>query len=66
MMDRKALILGIKGTKLLKSETNLIRREKPWGIILFSRNIKITQSQFQKVYAEHSTQENKFSKMSPS
>ena len=40
MMDRKALILGIKGTKLLKSETNLIRREKPWGIILFSRNIK--------------------------
>ena len=39
-MDRKAIIFGIKGIKLSMDEKNLIKREKPWGIILFSRNIK--------------------------
>ena len=38
-MYRKAIIIGIKGTKLTKKEKNLIKNEKPWGIILFSRNI---------------------------
>ena len=38
-MDRKAIIFGIKGIKLSRDEKNLIKREKPWGIILFSRNI---------------------------
>ena len=39
-MDRKAIIFGIKGTQLTKEEKYLLKREKPWGIILFSRNIK--------------------------
>ena len=39
-MKRKAVIFGIKKTKLTKSEKYLIRTKKPWGIILFSRNIK--------------------------
>ena len=39
-MRRKAIIFGIKGTKLTAEERFLIKTEKPWGIILFSRNIK--------------------------
>ena len=38
-MKRKAIIFGIKGTVLTRKERNLIKAEKPWGIILFSRNI---------------------------
>ena len=39
-MNRKAIIFGIKGYKLTKSEKILFKRERPWGVILFSRNIK--------------------------
>ena len=39
-MKRKAVIFGIKGNKLSKKEKFLLETEKPWGIILFSRNIK--------------------------
>ena len=39
-MNRKAIIFGIKGHKLTLSEKALIKKSKPWGIILFSRNIK--------------------------
>ena len=39
-MNRKAIIFGIKGTKLTTEERYLLKTEKPWGIILFSRNIK--------------------------
>jgi len=39
-MNRKAIIYGIRGTKLTVEERYLLRTEKPWGIILFSRNIK--------------------------
>jgi len=39
-MRRKAIIFGIKGTKLTVEERYLLKTEKPWGIILFSRNIK--------------------------
>ena len=39
-MKRKAIIFGISGYKLSNQEKILIKREKPWGIILFSRNIK--------------------------
>ena len=39
-MNRKAIIFGIKGTKLSNEEKYLLKIEKPWGIILFSRNIK--------------------------
>ena len=41
MMDRKkAFIVGIKSTKLSKKEITFLKKHKPWGIILFSRNIK--------------------------
>ena len=39
-MYRKAVIFGIKGTLLTKDEKYLLKNNKPWGIILFSRNIK--------------------------
>tara|TARA_B100000700_G_scaffold292978_1_gene353522 strand:+ start:1016 stop:1963 length:948 start_codon:yes stop_codon:yes gene_type:complete len=39
-MKRKAIILGIKGISLTNGEKRLIKNHKPWGIILFSRNIK--------------------------
>mgnify|MGYP001472498031 CR=1 FL=1 len=37
---RKSFICGIKGTKLSKKEYQFIKKNKPWGIILFQRNIK--------------------------
>ncbi len=39
-VNRKAIIFGIKGYKLSKSEKKLFEKTKPWGVILFSRNIK--------------------------
>jgi beta-N-acetylhexosaminidase len=39
-MKKKAIIISIKSHKLSKNEINLLSREKPWGIILFKRNIK--------------------------
>ena len=39
-INRRAIIFGLKGTKLTKSERKLIKSYKPWGIILFARNIK--------------------------
>ena len=39
-MKRKAIIFGIKNTKLTSNEINFVKKNKPWGIILFSRNIK--------------------------
>ncbi len=37
---RKAFITGIKSQKLTSSEVKFLKKQKPWGIILFSRNIK--------------------------
>ncbi len=39
MKNRRSFITGIKGTKLTKQEIRFLKRYKPWGIILFSRNI---------------------------
>ena len=39
-MNRKAVIFGIKGHKLSRNEKSFFKKAKPWGIILFSRNIK--------------------------
>ena len=38
-MIRKAAIISISGPLLTKSEITIIKKEKPWGIILFKRNI---------------------------
>ena len=37
---RRSFITGIKGIKLSKKEVFFLKKYKPWGIILFSRNIK--------------------------
>ena len=37
---RKAFITGIRSLKLTSSEVKFLKKQKPWGIILFSRNIK--------------------------
>jgi len=43
---RRSFITGIKDTKLSKKEVFFLKKYKPWGIILFSRNIKsISQTQ---------------------
>ena len=39
-MYRKAVIFGLKGYKLSVKEKKLLKIAKPWGVILFSRNIK--------------------------
>ena len=39
-MNKKAIIFGIKGYFLSIEERSFLFKEKPWGIILFSRNIK--------------------------
>jgi len=38
--NRKAIIFGISSHKLKKNEKIFLKKVKPWGIILFSRNIK--------------------------
>ena len=40
MINRKSFITGIKGTKLSNQEISFLYQYKPWGIILFSRNLK--------------------------
>ena len=39
-MRKKAIIISIKGITLTKKEKILLSEEKPWGLILFKRNIK--------------------------
>jgi len=39
-MNKKAIIFGIKGHKLSIQEKKFFKQNIPWGIILFSRNIK--------------------------
>jgi beta-N-acetylhexosaminidase len=39
-MKKKAIIVSIKSTLLTNREKLLISKEKPWGLILFKRNIK--------------------------
>ena len=40
MINRRAFIVGIKSTKLSNKEISFLKKYKPWGIILFTRNIK--------------------------
>jgi len=39
-MIKKAIIISIKGYQLSSNEKKLLANEKPWGLILFKRNIK--------------------------
>ncbi len=60
-MKLKALIISIKGTKLSKSEKIILSKKKPWGIILFKRNLK-SNNQIKKLTSEIKklTKNNKF------
>tara|TARA_A100001011_G_scaffold369400_1_gene424657 strand:- start:344 stop:1291 length:948 start_codon:yes stop_codon:yes gene_type:complete len=40
MNNRRSFIVGIKSLKLSNQEKNFLRKYKPWGVILFTRNIK--------------------------
>jgi beta-N-acetylhexosaminidase len=39
-MKKKAIIISIQGLKITNKEKLLLSKEKPWGLILFKRNIK--------------------------
>ena len=39
MLNRKCFITGIKGKKLSSPEIFFLKKYKPWGVILFSRNL---------------------------
>tara|TARA_A100001011_G_scaffold391401_1_gene476802 strand:+ start:173 stop:1117 length:945 start_codon:yes stop_codon:yes gene_type:complete len=39
-MNKKAIIISVNGYKLTPDEKKLFKYEKPWGLILFKRNIK--------------------------
>ena len=38
--NHRSFICGVKGKVLSKKEIEFLKKYKPWGIILFSRNIK--------------------------
>ena len=40
MNNRRSFIVGIKSTRLSLKEKFFFNRYKPWGVILFTRNIK--------------------------
>ena len=60
-MKKKAIIISIKGSKLSSKEKLLLSKEKPWGIILFKRNI-ISLNQVKKLISniKKATNDNKF------
>ena len=39
-MRIKAIIISLKGERLTKMEKKLLSNERPWGVILFKRNLK--------------------------
>ena len=49
--NRKAIIFGISSYNLKKKEISFLKKTKPWGIILFSRNIKSLE-QLKKLVSE--------------
>ena len=46
MNNRRSCIVGIKSIKLSKKEELFLKKYKPWGVILFSRNIKDIKQTF--------------------
>ena len=51
MINRRSFITGIKSTTLSSREKIFIKKYKPWGVILFSRNLR-TIKQIQKLTNE--------------
>ena len=48
MINRRCFITGVNGTYLSKKEQVFLKRYKPWGVIIFSRNI-VSLSQVKKL-----------------
>ena len=46
MNNRRSFIVGIKSTKLTAKEKTFLKKYKPWGVILFTRNIKNIKQTF--------------------
>ncbi len=46
MNKRRSFIVGIKSTKLSLREKSFLKKYKPWGVILFTRNIKNIEQTF--------------------
>ena len=40
MNNRRSFIVGLKSTKLSITEKRFLKKYRPWGVILFTRNIK--------------------------
>ena len=40
LKSRRAFIVGLSSTKITNKERLFLRKYKPWGVILFARNIK--------------------------
>ena len=40
MINRRCFITGIKGKSLTRNEIIFLNKYQPWGVILFTRNIK--------------------------
>jgi len=47
-MIRKAAIISISGLSLTTQEVNIFKKNKPWGVILFKRNI-LSENQLKKL-----------------
>src|ERR1700748_2004008 len=50
-MSTRAFITGVSGTGLTAAEREFIRAERPWGFILFKRNVE-TPAQVTRLVAE--------------
>ncbi len=46
MNNRRSFIIGIKSIKLSNKEKFFLKKYKPWGVILFTRNIKNIKQSF--------------------
>ena len=40
MINHRSFIVGVKSTRLSPKEKKFLKKYKPWGVILFTRNIK--------------------------
>ena len=60
-MIRKAAIVSIAGTSLTRDEITILNKEKPWGIILFKRNI-LSEKQLGDLIKEKESNSEDFSK----
>src|SRR5260370_16075290 len=54
-MNRRAFITGVSGPELSPAEREFIRAERPWGFILFKRNIETSSQVISLVQELHKT-----------